>query len=385
MPNCTRPRPIGTGQGERSVGRLIASIEKVLTVRRNIEFVIRFCVISIVPFLMLTACGITSEDFQPEITRDSDALKLTYILGGPGSGYHDNDSDGLPDWLERYLAQDYQPYLIFDEDEPLVVQHYINGTIDEKMFDIYYQVTPLNSEVWKGYGGQQVWEVGQIGITYLLTYDKDYGTGGSVGQSFSAHNGDTEKLKIRLGYAYNVETNEMYTAPIAVVVKRHFDPEQFYAPEMFTWEPPYDLRRNPRIYVSKGKHAMYGSLSECKNYDSHTEDPWIGLDVTFEDFEHCGGDSERWHLEGLAENLSHFFSTNLLHNVGESSNHLDFPQFTHQFSSFPLWQNNHETGAYYFKRDFCGNHNSDCGAAPIWEKWEYEHSMFGSAVHIPKD
>lgn len=81
---------------------------------------------------MLTACGITSEDFQPEITRDSDALKLTYILGGPGSGYHDNDSDGLPDWLEWYLAQDYQPYLIFDEDEPLVVQHYINGTIDEK-------------------------------------------------------------------------------------------------------------------------------------------------------------------------------------------------------------------------------------------------------------
>lgn len=257
----------------------------------------------------------------------------------------DSDLDGLPDTLEWRLAYEFEPFLEFDEAERA-------NPRDPYSLDIYHQVSPDRH---KDYGDT-------ILLTYVLAYDKDYGSvnwgvvsGLGADSVFEAHSGDTEMMRVRLDYAFDYPYLRVWMHDFEI--KRHFD-----APESF---PPVN-GGGPMLYISRDKHAAYISEDECHAYT------FAGIP-----FEECGGGPRGW-----ASELVDYLHTN--HNVGEVEDP-DFKtqhwrQYTYTFNDTYLWETNGDVR-------FCGN-TPDC--ARYWSPvemaihWKDELPVFGQVYGICK-
>lgn len=177
-------------------------------------------------------------------------------LTGP-SGINDKDYDGLSDEFERWIADEFFPYL------------YLDGSETESKYNIMrlYQVTPLTNASSNPIGEDNYFGPDGVLLTFVVLFEDDYGdrmTG------LTDHDGDAELLRI----LFVPLPNDPYSwTPLVVVIKRHEDtPEAYYLGHL-DW-----IDSHPIIWVSADKHAMYSDWEECDDYSSG--------------FEYCGDSDE---------------------------------------------------------------------------------------------
>ena len=228
----------------------------------------------------------------------------------PSSSFPDLDQDGLSDDDELWLAQSFNPWLIYDEGESadpyteVVMLYQVTPDVD---MDAYLTCDAL--------------------ITYVPHYPKDYGdTAADIGE----HWGDNESIRVcaRLN-PFDEDSWSVYS----ILIKRHFDPQQGYILGQITFAENAHIK----LWISEDKHAAYISPEECGAYDKVPK--WWIPDFPFED---CSGGPELYLT--IAPEL----------NVGER-NHPNFDLFSEA-------ENPKLTGL--FPNEYAWSNLPFCGSAP---------------------
>lgn len=234
----------------------------------NRSFVLKVLIVIAALFMIASQVAMMPKDLVPPIERSSNSMGISNYPDNATSAT-DSDMDGIDDATELRLARTYSPVLEYDEKE---TEDVINVVLP------LYQVTPL-----KHHSGKE----GAM-LVFVFLYDEDYGAdfdqgwkdwftdpfdtvGGLImdpfDQFFGKHCGDTEAIYF---FIANNDGNWQEPWLESIYWKRHYDP--FYeTPET---EVEYvDIgdgfgRTHPLIYVSRNKHGMYPSHSECENYQT---------------------------------------------------------------------------------------------------------------------
>ena len=253
---------------------------------------------------------------------------------------NDADGDGLSDEDELWLAQTFNPYYIFDENESVNVY---NDVV------MLYQVSPTPDIP---------------GCTALLTYIPHFpeDAGDEADMGFGYHVGDNEAVRVCAVH----DTERQVWWAYSIVIHRHFDAPAGYVRNgeyMFSGvthgisiDTIY-FRDGEHIilYVSKDKHAAYPTPEECEAY--HTvpgaPDAW--------DFEDCSGGAQMY-LEVRPEL-----------NVGER-NDPAFNWGSESGNSFLMsrWPDE----CFWCAQDFCAGVVSNTCAGSTGGKWwpTYDYS-----------
>jgi hypothetical protein len=253
----------------------------------------------------------------------------------------DEDSDGFSDEDELWLAQTFNPYYIFDENES------VNLYNDALML---YQVSPTPEL-----------PACTVLITYIAHFPIDGGDEMDAG--FGVHAGDNEAVRIcavhdterQVWWAYSVVIHRHYDAPAGYVR----DGEYFFSgiTHGMSWDTIH-FRDGEHIilYVSKDKHAAYTTEHECESYHvvpKGLPDVW--------DFEDCSG----WDFG--------YFSIRPELNVGER----DDPNFNWgSESDNSFLQTRWPDQCFWCAQKFCADVASNSCAGETGGKWwpTYDYS-----------
>ncbi len=209
------------------------------------------------------------------VTPPSNIVEISYVVAQPEeetiftdlpeyTGSPDSDHDGLKDWLENKLAEDYRPYFIFDADEnargpnePVVV----------------YQVKCQVKNIYE--------ECTQVLIKYYFLFARDGGWVSCSPICGGSHNGDNEPFDLTLNL-HEPDQQEMI----------HY------------WSSNWGGERyqgtHPVWYMAAGKHHKYYSTS----WDHVWNWEWMCCDDV-------AGNGDR-----VFPNVK---TGNLYHNVGENN------------------------------------------------------------------
>lgn len=271
--------------------------------------------------------------FRPTEVDESSTASAYFALNGSG----DDDRDGLSNAFEQWAADAFFPHLFFDEKEP--------ANVGRDLLRLY-QVSPARDSSGLYYAGPD-----GVLLTFVVAYKRDYGIkaempdirfpvwGGSIPMRdydffIAGHPGDTEALRILIT---NPPGETERWVPIAVMIKRHYDPWHVYYPGEFKWSGSHI-----KLQVSGGKHAMYLTKSQCESYHIN--------------FEVCsGGASLTTPIEtgrdgfNVGEHLGQLFETIPRNDLG-------------LFENEQVWTN----------RRFCGGastSNRDHCAGDLYGKW----------------
>lgn len=169
----------------------------------------------------------------------------------------DSDADGLSDWTESELAQQYVPVLLFDEEETTCLD-----PVDDMA--VLWQATPSATFPAPSEGVPAVTppapsdsfdEAPYVVLTFVSAYTQDCGAWGmeiDLG-ALKPHPGDTETAYLVL------RRTGTWWEPAELRLKRHYEPVHTYQASELRYSGTH-----PAIWVSESKHASYISDTECE-------------------------------------------------------------------------------------------------------------------------
>lgn len=217
--------------------------------------------------------------------------------GGGDPGTEDADRDGMYDWMEEAIAQEFAPYYVFDENElwsrPCFGLREVTSDICINLPE-YMTIPPV---VWL-YQMRPGTINGEPYLLFVITtlYDIDY-----VDPNFTSsilwHYGDTESLELYI-HCLSGDCNQQPYWVDGIQINRHSEGHWYNASELlmvdyFGQTPNDGSATHLKVFVSLGKHGTYASSDEC-----HRAEIEGGLD------EKCnGGWAGVPPLEGLPANV----------------------------------------------------------------------------------
>ena len=270
--------------------------------------------------ILLALCMFnTSCDSQPTYVPPPDDSQEQAYLPPP-----DSDEDKIPDWVEDWVASNFAPYMIHDEQELSENVRYI------------YQVTPVKLN------GQS-----RVLLIIVALYNIDWAeVSEAADYDVQWHYGDTESVRIYLSWVQSFPNNsdrrfEGDYKVDQVAIHRHSDVHDYPANKFEFVQSTHIV-----LWVSEGKHAMYSSKSDCEGSSF-----FKGFD------EDCGSGPE-WYAD-LPPSL----------NVGERKHPYFLIAEERQellvFSGEMIWENDYPFCGGYI----VGDARWDYWDIPVFGKW----------------
>jgi len=202
-----------------------------------------------------------TQDVDDSVSAPADQVPgnatIVHQLAPDASRGWDSDADGLSDWTESELAQQYVPVLLFDEEETSCLD-----PVDDMA--MLWQATPSATFPAPSEGVPQVTapapsdsfdEAPYVVLTFVSAYTQDCGAWGmeiDLG-ALKAHPGDTETAYLVL------RRTGSWWEPAELRLKRHYEPVHTYTASELRYTGTH-----PAIWVSESKHASYISDTECE-------------------------------------------------------------------------------------------------------------------------